>query len=217
MKNIAVCHKREEELYQDYGTVVAGGEDGLLVRSDIGVYRARRAVSCLVEPETGDMVLFCTADGGFAYILAVLERNEETAATISVPGDLNLRLDNGRFGVDARDGVALASARRISMTSSKLDVQATAADLTVQQTSFTGSFFQASLERIRLFAGSLDSLLERLHQRVKRSYRFVEETDQMRAENIDHRAEKLLNLRGKNAVVNARELIKLDGEQIHVG
>lgn len=216
MKNLAVCHKREE-LYQDYGNVVAGKKDQLLVRNDLGVYRARRAVSCLVEPEIGDMVLFCTAADDSAYIIAVLEREEGIAATVSFNGDLNLRLDTGSFGVDARDGITLASPRKISMISSELAVQAAAADLTFQQTSLTGSIFQASLEKIKLFAGSFDSLLDRLHQRVKRSYRFVEETDQVRAENIDHRAEKLLNLRGENAVINARELIKLDGEQIHVG
>jgi len=216
MNNIAVC-RRIEEPYQEYGTVVAGEKDALLIRSDMGVYRARRAVSCLVEPEMGDLVLFCTADGEKAYVLAVLERKEGAAATISVAGDLKLRLDNGRFGVEAREGVDIASPRKIAMTSPELDVRAAAADLTFQQTSFTGGIMQASLEKIKLFAGSFDSLLERLHQRVKRSYRFIEETDQVRAENIDHRAEKLLNLRGRNAVINARELVKLDGEQIHVG
>ncbi len=216
MKNIAVCHKRED-LYQDYGTVSSDEKNNLLVRSDFGVYKAQRAVSCLIEPETGDMVLFCTADGDNAYILAVLERGKGTAATISVDGDLKLLLDAGRFSIDARDGVGLASAGKISMTSAELDVQALSADLTVQNTSITGTILQASLEKIKLFAGSFDSLLDRIYQRVKRSYRFVEETDQMRAENIDHRAEKLLNLRGKNAVINARELVKLDGEQIHVG
>lgn len=215
MKNIAVCHKRED-LYQDYGTVISDGKYNLLVRSDFGVYKARRAASCLIEPETGDMVLFCTADGDNAYILAVLERGQG-AATISVDGDLKLRLDAGSFSIDARDGVGLASAGKISMTSPELEVQAVTADLTVQNTSITGTIIQASLEKIKLFAGSFDSLLDRIYQRVKRSYRFVEETDQMRAENIDHRAEKLLNLRGKNAVINARELVKLDGEQIHVG
>ncbi|MDQ5987985.1 MAG: hypothetical protein CSYNP_03735 [Syntrophus sp. SKADARSKE-3] len=215
-KNLAVCHKREE-LCQDYGTVVASKKDRLLVRNDMGVYRARRAVSCLVDPVIGDLVLFCTADHGSGYILAVLERKEGVAATVSFAGDLNLRLDGGGLGLDIRDGVAITSPHKISMISAALDIQTVTADFTIQQTLLTGNIFQASLKKVKLFAGCLDSLLDRVHQRVKRSYRFVEETDSVRAENIDHRAEKLLNLRGKNAVINARELVKLDGEQIHVG
>lgn len=215
MKNTAVCHGRED-LYQDLGTVAAGEKNKLLVRNDTGLFHARRAASCLIEPETGDLVLFCAA-GGVVYILAVLERKGRSAATISLDGDINIQLDSGRLGINAVEGVDLASARKISMTSPELEVKAAAADLTVSQTSFTGAILQASLEKIKLFAGSFDSLLERFYQRVKRSYRFVEETDQVRADNIDHRAEKLLNFRGKNAVVNARELVKIDGDQIHFG
>jgi Mg2+/Co2+ transporter CorB len=101
--------------------------------------------------------------------------------------------------------------------SSDLQINADAADLTCRHLTITGAILQAAFERIKIFANSLDSLVDRLHERVKRSYRFVEETDQVRAENIDHRAEKLLNLRGENAVINARELVKVDGEQIHFG
>lgn len=216
MSNLAVCFEKEE-LYQDIGTVIGGEKHSMLIRSDMGVYQARRAVSCLIEPETGDRVLFCIPYSSAGYILAVLERKADNAATISVDGDLNLRLDKGGLSVTAQSGVALASQRKISLLSSELDVNAVTGNLTVQQMTFTGGLLQAYLEKIKLFASSLDSVLERLHQRVKRSYRFVEETDQVRAQNIDHRAEKLLNLRGKNAVINARELIKLDGEQIHVG
>lgn len=216
MNNIKVCHKREE-LYQDYGAVVAGGEGQLLVQCDLNRYHARRAVSCLIEPEIGDLVLFCMAEDDGAYILAILEREGGSVTTVSVDGDLNLRLDAGRLGIEACEGVAISTPRRLSMMSSDLHIRAAAADLTCRQMFITGAILQATLGRIKLFADSFDSLCERLHQRVKRSYRFVEETDQVRAENIDHRAEKLLNLRGENMVINARELVKVDGEQIHFG
>jgi Protein of unknown function (DUF3540) len=52
---------------------------------------------------------------------------------------------------------------------------------------------------------------------VPRSLRTVEAMDQLRAGQIDHVAQGTLNLHGENAVVTAEELVKLDGEQIHVG
>ncbi len=216
MKNYAVYQERAE-LYQDTGIIVGDEQNNILIRNSAGTYRVRRAVSCLVKPEIGDFVLFCITEADTGYILAVLERKEECTTTIAVEGNLDLNLDDGRFRVTAQDGVALSSPRMISMISPEINVHALKGDMTVQQMTFSGNFFQATLKRIKLYADSFDSLLERLHQRIKRSYRFIEETDQLRAGKIDHRAEELLQMHGKNAVINAKELIKLDGEQIHVG
>jgi hypothetical protein len=216
MNNFAV-YKERAELYQDTGIIVADEHDNILIRNSTGTYRAQRATSCLVKPEIGDLVLFCVTEADFGYILAILERKEECTTTISINGNLDLNVDSGSFSVTALDGVALSSPRVLSMISPEINVNATKGDVTVQRLTFTGNFFQATLKQIKLFADNFDSLLERLHQRIKRSYRFIEETDQLRADKIDHRAEELLQMHGKNAVINAKELIKLDGEQIHVG
>jgi Protein of unknown function (DUF3540) len=51
-----------------------------------------------------------------------------------------------------------------------------------------------------------------------RSYRTVTEMDQLRAERIDHvAAEQAMNLRGKDTLMTAERLVKVDGEQIHMG
>ena len=50
---------------------------------------------------------------------------------------------------------------------------------------------------------------------MKRSYRAVEETDQLRAGQIDYVAKETLSLHGENALLTAEELVKVDGEQIH--
>jgi hypothetical protein len=86
-----------------------------------------------------------------------------------------------------------------------------------EQLSFLGTFLQANIEKAKLVAGSLDSTLERWSQRVRRSHRFVEEIDQVRADQIDYSAKKSLSLHSRNAMVIAEELVKLDGEQLHVG
>lgn len=216
MNNYAV-YQEKTELYQDTGIIVASDRNNILIRNSAGTYGAQRAVSCLVKPEIGDLVLFCITEADSVYILAVLERKEECSTTISVDGNLDLNVNGGHFNVTAVDGVALSSPRVLSMISPEINVNAAKSDVTVQQMTFTGNFFQATLKQIKLYADSFDSLLERLHQRIKRSYRFIEETDQLRADKIDHRAEELLQMHGRNTVINAKELIKLDGEQIHVG
>lgn len=79
------------------GTVarIARGEQGWVLDSDPAA-TVRVAVSCLVEPMTGDLVLV-TAAGGVCYVLAVLERDctQERTIRIDLGGsDLNLRAAN---------------------------------------------------------------------------------------------------------------------------
>ncbi len=45
----------------------------------------------------------------------------------------------------------------------------------------------------------------------------MEELDQVKAEHIDYAASASMSLHAQNALVTAEELVKVDGEQIHVG
>ena len=58
---------------------------------------------------------------------------------------------------------------------------------------------------------------ERISQRVKRLYRHVEDFEQLRADKVDYVANKTMSLRGQNTLMTAEELVKVDGEQIHLG
>ena len=50
-----------EEYFQGVGTTLECNAGDTTVDTDYGVFPARRAVSCLVEPEEGDRVLLAPA------------------------------------------------------------------------------------------------------------------------------------------------------------
>ena len=204
-------------VFQEGGAVLRLEGPCILVETTSGTYRARRAVSCLVAPEPGDRVLVAALEDGTVYVLAILEREAGHATAISVDGDLTVQLPNGRFSVAAQEGMNLISGKDVAIVTGGLEVNAVRGSFAVEHLSFLGTFLQANIEKAKLVAGSLDSSLDRLSQRVKRSYRFVEEIDQVRADQIDYAAKKSLSLHARNAMVTAEELVKLDGEQIHVG
>jgi len=208
-----------EPPFLDSGAIVRVAEGGeLWVRTPRGSIGARRAVSCLVEPEVGDRVL-CAVEPDRAFILAVLERDaaKPTITRLVADGDLELRAPNGRVRVGAGEGIDLVAAKEVTVATGKLQVRAVDAGVLLDRLTFVGGAVRAQIAKARLFAGSLDATLDRLTQRVKRSYRVVEELDQVRAENIDYRAEKHLAIRGENTIMTARELVKVDGEQVHIG
>ena len=202
---------------QETGTVIAEVGDGYLVRAQAGDYRARRATSCLLEPRPDDLVLLASLADGRCYLLAVLDRDKGDKATVCVDGDLELRVDAGRFTVAAQQGVGITSAKDVSLVSGSLEVNTLAGKVVVQSLSYLGRTLVTEIEKVKTFAGAIDQVLERFSQRVKRSYRTVEELDQVRAERVDYSAKKNMSLRGHNTVVTAEELVKIDGEQIHLG
>ena len=105
----------------------------------------------------------------------------------------------------------------VTVIAGELNVSALSSNVVVQKLSYVGSRLRSEVESIKAFAGSLDSVLDRFTQRVKRSFRTVTELDQVKAERIDYAAKQSLTMRGENAIVTAEQLVKFDGEQIHMG
>jgi nitrous oxide reductase len=152
-----------------------------------------------------------------AHVLAVLERDEGARVKAVLDGDLEIQLKKGRFVVAAQEGIDLVAAKDVSLTSSGVSVRASHGSVLVDKLSLLGSMVSAEIDKVKVLAGALDTIAERVHQRVKRAYRVVEELDQVKAAQIDYSAEKTMNLHAKNALVTAEELVKVDGEQIHLG
>jgi len=207
----------QRQVFQDVGEVVRVLGDVFLVRTDDGDVRARRAKGCLLAPEVGDTVLLAIVGAQSAYVLSVLEREEGAASKIVLEGDVELRAPSGRIGLAAQEGIGLVSGKEVSVVSGSVEVRAVSGNVVLERLSMLGTLVSAELGKVKLVAGIFDSALERLSQKVKRSYRTIEEVDQVRAERIDYAAKKNLSLRGDNALINAEELVKVDGEQIHLG
>ena len=181
-------------------------------------YRARRAASCFLDPQPRDHVLLALLGDKSAFVLAVLERGEEgSAATVSLDGDLSFRLPGGRFDVVAKDGVGLASTGDVSITSAGVAVKAIEGRIGIDRLTMLSQKLLAEVVTVKVVAGAIDSVLDRLTQKVKRAYRSVEELDQLRAKRVDYRAEKSMQLGAESAIVTATEIVKLDGEHIHLG
>jgi hypothetical protein len=203
-------------LVQEMAAVLERNEDGYLVGTSSGRYRARRAVSCVVEPAVDDVVLVASSSRGECYLLAVLER-EGDKTRIVADGDLEIDVRSGRFTVAAGRGVGIVSSQDVSITSAELAVRAVSGNVVLDRLSFFGRYLQSEVERVKMLAGTVDQLLDRFSQRVKRSYRTVEQLERLRAGEVDYEAKQTMSLHGDNTAMTANKLVKVDGEQIHVG
>ena len=168
----------------------------LLLHTERGQRRAIRATSCLVQPVVGDEALVVTLTDGRLFVLAVLTREPR---------------DEGDTAVELRVDGPL----RIAATS--LDFDADKGTMRFGTLAVLASTVLAHADSARLAVKQVDSFCDRLSQTVKRCFRTVEETDQLRAGRVDYRTEKEMQLRAENVLASARKLVKVDGEQIHIG
>ncbi|MGB4117615.1 MAG: DUF3540 domain-containing protein [Polaromonas sp.] len=215
MTNLAIQPKLVT-VYQQYGVVVAVG-DKVAVQTDSARYQAQCAPSCLLQPEVGDKVLLVTDTEGDDYVLAVLVRAGLRGAQLTLPADTDIQTKGGTLKITGRDGLALQSAHQVSVQSAQLRVDALQGDVTIHHLSIVGEAWRSCIDTVKTVGRSFDSVLERCHARVSRSYRQVQELDQVKAGQIDYHADTSLQLHGKYALVTADELVKMDAEQIHLG
>lgn len=203
------------DVTQEQGLLLRREGVEFIVRTASGDYRARRATSCLVEPEDGDLVLVLSTTRGTTFVLAVLER--EAGATTRLVAQSALEIEAERLSLSGREGVTISSAKLVELLAARLGLKAMEASMVAERIEVVGRHLSGEVERIKAFATSVDSVFERWSQRVKRAYRTVEESDHLRAERIDYEAQRTMSLHGQNAVVTAKELVKVDGGQIIVG
>jgi len=215
MENLARALDKDEN-FLEYGTVKLAEGGAFTVAAESGVVTAKRSFSCLVEPLPGDMVLVSRAASG-CYILAILERYGDQHACLAFNGDADLRLKQGRLRVAAQEGIDLVTAKDTALVSPELSVNSVQAEVNVQHLSFFGTFLQGQIERIKLIGQACDSIFERVSQRVKRSYRWVDELEQVKAGQLNYLVKKLMSLRGKYSVLTAEKDMRIDGDKILMG
>lgn len=215
MTNLAIKPKLLT-IFQQYGYVTAIG-DGVTVQTELSCYEASVAPSCLLVPVVGDKVLLVTDTQGGDYVLAVLERSAGQTATLRFSGNTEISSTSGTLTLSGRDGVALTSARELSLTATTLRAIAISGDITVESMSIVGGAWRSCVDSVKSVGRTLDSVLDRCHQRVARSYRQIDEIDQVKAGQIDYQADTSLQLHAKYALVTADDLVKVDAEQIHLG
>lgn len=77
---------------------------------------ARPAASCLLAPETGDIVLAVAGRSGESYIVHLLKRSREDEAELHVPNAHRLTLRQSQIGLVASEDISLHALRDVEVT-----------------------------------------------------------------------------------------------------
>lgn len=184
----------------------------------VGELRARRALSCLVWPEVGDRVLTSVGLTDEPFLISVLERPSGRPLRLVLPGETQVEVAGGAglsLRVDGR--LTLASKTGLNMDAPEVGVRTGLLTLVAQRLSLIAREALASLRLTRLIGDRIEASAESLHLRLDRSQRTVRDLDQVHAGSIELRAEQVAHLQSDTLLATAQRLVKIDGEQIHLG
>jgi len=193
-----------------FGTVLSVADGCYIVGGDWGSLSTRRAASCQLLPEPGDLVLISGSLPDQAYLIAVLERRGPAPLCTSLGEEVSLRVEGpGRLSVQAAQSLSLKAGdisivgRTGRVLLAEIQACARQAVFSLQTTRMIGDVFESSLGRLSQFLGS--------------SQRTVKGLDQTRSGDIDCRSEHTIQLHGQQVFVTADKLVRLDGDQVHIG
>lgn len=206
------CADADQELQPrlGYGTVLRTQSDRFIVATEEGECGCEQAVSCLVRPQFGDRVLVSQDREEGSYILAILSHGDARQETdIEFIGNVNVRVRQGSLN--------LAAEENLQCTSEQYAVYAQSGEIAVARLSILGRIIQWQSRKILAVAESVEQVFSSLTQRLKESQRYVEEHEDVQCGSARHLVEETLTMQAKNINHMAEELVKVDGEQVHLG
>ena len=193
-------------------------EEGYLVRVGETPATAWPSASCLLRPCVGDEVLLSLDASGRCFILAVLVRADESAGNnLDFQGPVTMHVAQGSLHVLAEENVTLSAGEQCGCMARKVSVLADEAEMRVERTSFLGKVLQANVQTSQFVANILETTARRLTQRLKDLFCYVEDLSEFQAKDSRHLVEETLTMHSKNAFHVADEVVKVDGEQVHLG
>jgi hypothetical protein len=160
---------------------------------------AQIAASCLIHPEPGDSVLAAAAQS--VWVIAVLRRAATTPPRLQAGPDLV---------IGAADGT-------VSIEGANLTLSARSATVLVDDLLHIGQSVTAHLAGLKTVAGLIETFTKRIMLTARRSQRVVEETDELRAGDINHQAARAMHLQADCAFITGGTAIRMDAGQIHMG
>ncbi|MBN2515586.1 MAG: DUF3540 domain-containing protein [Deltaproteobacteria bacterium] len=197
------------------GRVKIKDDNFFWVETSRGLHKAKKSVSCLLEPRISDEVLLLSHRNGKSYILSVLEREQDVQSDILFEGDVSVTVKNGDLGFTARK--LDLKGHDIVLDSKKLDLRSESGKASISDFTFLGRVFHGDIDAVKIVSKTVTSITGRLIQKARESYRWIENLEQIKVGRLRCIARESLYMKGKRSSLMAETKVKIDGEKIHLG
>lgn len=195
----------EATLYQ--GQIYAAESKKYGVVSPLGCFWFPVALSCLLQPEIGDTVLF-SQSGQQGYILAILERKKPEISVINLPHHTQ---------INAEQGVQINAGPLFTLKTKQALLQADQSLVQSQQLHLTGEKISSSWNTAQSKTQYQKQQIGQLTQLISERCTHITQHDELRAHSQRIIIAQHWRVRAKSADIKAQQYVAIDAEKIHLG
>jgi len=191
------------------------GDEFLLLTAGTLALRGKKAAGCLLEPEENDTVLVVRNSPEGVFILTVLMRGGADSRVV-FPADATLSSEDGKLQITV-DTLLLSGARSATLAAPEISIEGVKGDLSCTYLALNASAADAKIGRLSLVSAVIDTISDRVTQRVRDCFRWVSRMDSTTAGQVRVRTENRFDLKADAVSMVAQCDVKIDGDKIHLG
>ncbi|WP_299479555.1 DUF3540 domain-containing protein [uncultured Roseibium sp.] len=212
--SVIVPSVKEASVTRTTGKIVSKHAASFEVLSTGSSIIASRAVSCLVAPEVGDIVVLMETGEG-AFITDVLRREAEADGNLKI--DLSRTDGSPQQAVLSAGSLKLEADERLDASAGEIAFRFKNLLMSGDQVAMVGRKLVTSMKEIMTQAGKLLATYDMTSTRAQHRIDSVTETDQLKAGSIQTQAETVAISQAGSAIVVAKEDVRMDGKRITMG
>lgn len=202
-------HQKEvDKLVHEQGEIIEIAPDGEYVihlKKDGYILKAKKAFSCLVEPELKDLVLV-SGEASEYYVLSILHRQ-----------DKNLKIEvTGKLELVAKEA-SINATSSISIAATTADVKTQLWKQSTHQYVLNSYKFKHASSSFKYVGQTAEIQLQNYHLLAADSQRYITGTDRVNALKIDYSADFISKLSAQTTLINGTEILKTDAKKILMG
>ena len=185
----------------EYASIISVSEQGYILKPDSGSsIIAQQAFGCPFTPIIDDFVMFVRCANRGVFIVNILQRKHAYAATIA-----------------NKNGIALQSSQKINIAADEITMSSKNTQMISHEYSHTSQKLNIKSDSTQFYSRTVESISERLVQKVKDSFKVIERLEQVNAQDIIHNIKNAFIQRSRQVDISAKSDVKINGERIHMG
>lgn len=177
--------------------------------------RGKRAWSCLVLPEPEDRVALIET-GADCFVVAVLERPGGGSLEITLPGETHICSGSHPLRLSGAE-LEVRATRRMELHAPQAVVHGTRLRVVCDEIHSVVRKAISVVTESRLVSRLTELITDRFCLAAQTSERAVASLDRTHCGHLDLQADNTVRIQGENVLAGAEKLVRLDGDQIHLG
>jgi len=214
-KNI-IPMKKNYDSHLEPGIVLSGKENDFIVDFKGIKAKAKKAFSCLIEPEINDIVLCVQDVENSIYILSILERSENKKINISFSSEAEINCRSGSLNISSDKKLLLAS-KNIGLISKSIVHKSSEAVISYENITASGNEINAGYGTVRLVSELINTMARQVIDKFKGYIRNTEENDMVNCGQMTRKTKGLYCLDSEHTIMNSKKTTKIDGDKILMG